>query len=62
MTYTAFKAHPAVRIARRMVDVAVIIFIATHGIYARYAHTTAETWEERALSSNEIGNSNCSIL
>jgi hypothetical protein len=34
MTYIAFKAHPAVRIARRMVDLAVIIFIVTHGIYA----------------------------
>jgi hypothetical protein len=49
MTFAAFKAHPAVRVARRIVDVAVIIFIATHGIYACYAHATADTWEERVF-------------
>jgi len=49
MTYTAFKAHPAARVARRIVDVAVIIFIAAHGSYACYAHTTADTWEERVF-------------
>ena len=49
MTYIAFKVHPAIRIARRMIDVAVIIFIATHGIYACYAHTTAKTWKVRVF-------------
>lgn len=49
MTYKALKNHPGVGRARRMIDFAVIIFIATHGSYACYAHTTAEAWEERVF-------------
>ena len=45
VTYRAFKAHPDIRIARRMVDVAVIIFIATHGI-------SEEIYSRRALYSS----------
>ncbi len=49
MTYKNLIKHPIAKLANRLLNVALILLIATHGLYAWRAHTTAETWEDRVF-------------
>ena len=49
MTHKNLLKHPVIKNIGRIINVAALILLATHGMYAWQAHTTAQNWEERVF-------------